>query len=612
MRRRWLFVAAGVALMLAALGGAAWLAAQSRHALLSGAAIKEALGRMSGHRLSVALTPEIAAFPSFGVTLRGVALHDWQDTGDANPLLTARRMTVTLSPWAALFGQAEIRTLTLEGVALVVGATGDQWRLPVGSGSRLFAAVALARLSRESNGALAMPEGSGLLPPTIRLSDGVIVARDADGTQTTLLDAIDLTLETPTLDRSISGVLTARWRGEMIAVEITVDDMMMALAGGETGLSATLKADGHAADFSGRGSFGTPPLISGDFTLDTRSVAQALAWQRIAAPYGGADAPLTLSGTVAVDGLKWQFSDLSGRFGTSDGRGALTVLPSEDPVSVAGTLDFDTLDLAAFAASLSVAGQAGGSLDTLPQQRQPLDLDLRISASRAELGDVVLRELAATTRARPDMVSVDINNAALFGGTTQVALKIDRTAEPARMELRLLAENLDTVALAAGGAPWFAGVSTRVALSAILNGPALAFSEFPQAAKGTLKLYAGSGTVSGLDFGAVISALAAGQSTPVQRASSGSLPFAEMLAEGELAQGTLTISKFRAGLPRATIRLGGTYTLGQDAIALSGAVSLEANHPAAGDGVARTLPFLISGTRDQAMIGPVQRPATQP
>jgi AsmA protein len=611
-RLRWPIIALFVA-ALVLLGGAALLRlVQTRSMLVSGAEISEALSRITGHRVSVALKPDISRFPGLAVTLRGLSLHDWQETDNARPVLTATKAVITLSPWAALTGRVDISGIDFGGLRVFLKPRQSGLMLPVGSGSKLAAAVAMAKLSRESNSVIAMPEGSGLLPATITIEDGRLIQSHADGTEKVLLDQLSATLRTPSLDRSVSVSLTGVWRDEHIKLTLSVGDMMMLLAGGESTLAARLDADTHAATFDGRGNLGNPALFSGAFTLETDSLAGALAWNDIAMPYPASDAPLTLSGNVAVDGLKWQFSELSGRFGGSNGRGSLTILPGNTPVSVAGTLDFDTLDLAALASTLAPEAPSGGGLNRLPEQRQPLDLDLRVSASRASLGTLSLRDLAATTRTRADMVSIDINNAALFGGTTQLALKINRAPVPAMMELRLLAESIDMAALAAEGAPWLAGLTTRASLSAILNGPAVAFSAFPYQASGTLKLNAGSGELRGLALSTIVSALTDGQSVPLARAPTQMVAFDELLVEGDLSQGLLNIRKFRAGLPRASVQLGGTVTLDNDGLALSGAVTLEAGHANAGADGAKTLPFLISGTRTAAVIGPVKPANGQP
>lgn len=590
----WLTFGA-LALLLLAVMALSTMAAQR----LAGSGISEELSLATGRRVVIRGAPEIEIFPDLAVTVAGVSLHDWKDASDAHPLMEAAAVRLHLEPLAAIAGRVSVRRLDLEAPVLPLrpqresGAAGF-----LGADSRPGRVIAAARAALAADPAAAeIGDLRGVLPSVISITNGTLQL--AAGAMTGINGEIRLPDATP----AGSAVLNGIWNGEAGTLALEADDVLRVIAGGESPTQVEFSGNPLVLKLAGDGRLEPAFFVSGAIKASAPSLARAMTWLGKDMPLGNADTPVEVSGTLTADAGKWQFDELVLQLDGSTGRGALTLVPDATPLSASGTLDFETLDLAALTRHFSEMFKSGRAEDALtdsPSLRS-VNFDIRFSAAKAQLAGFALTDLAASAQISSDMAAIDINNAGIYGGSVQAALKIDRTMTPARMEVRLLGEAIETAGIkavieGAGRLP-----TTRGDISAILEGPAEAVDRFLLDATGTLKIRAGEGRMPGIDEARILEQLRAGGFSRLDFNADAALAFSEMICEAELAAGTLRLTKFHAGLEKAALDLGGAYALADDSFALSGRLTLEPDHPQAADGDLDH-PFFLGGGRSSPFL----------
>jgi AsmA protein len=598
-------VAAAVTIlaMLAALAAAA-TAAGGR---VNGETLARAITLMTGHKPAASGEARFSLWPALKVTLDGFTLRDLSGGDTGATLLSAARAEFELSRWAALAGRTEITAATFTDPEIAVLNGPDGPTLPVGRGSQLEAAALMRRLLPGGESTAPRGGASGLLPQTTRIINGKLTFTQATGgAPSVVIEAIDVELRLPQGDPSAMLFGTARIDGQPVALRLRTGDLVGLLAGFEASLNGNLTSDIATASMEGRGGFLPQPFFAGRAAFSAPSLAGAARWAGWSAPFTPEDAPVSISGRIGANGARLDMEDLSLSVGGTSGRGALSIVPGPETSSVSGSLDFEELDIETFAQSFlgpNLGGPANGATGGLD-----LDLDLRLSARSARLGGVQLADVAATTRIAAGMVSLDVNNAAVFGGTAQVAVKADRQASPQQVELRVLAEDVRTSALAPVSAMLAGLLDANADASIILQGPWVSLPGFLMSARGSLKLNTGDGQISGIGLKEIVARLSDGEFGPVTQVAGASLRFREMLAEADIGDGVVQLRKARAGLALGSITLAGSHSIIGGNLALAGTIDLESGHPLA-QGEAKSLPFFVGGSLGAPFLSSVAPPA---
>lgn len=251
--------------------------------------------------------------------------------------------------------------------------------------------------------------------------------------------------------------------------------------------------------------------------------------------------PYRLSGALTRDGSRWTFNDFSGRVGSSDLSGDLSVDRVNDRLRVEAALASRRLDLDDLLTVLG--GQprvSGGGEDTTVTSGVPGRLlpDAPLQVERLRTMDGVLSYRAASVKAndldiRAVRLGADLNGGVLkldpvsfafnrgeLNGTARIDARKDTPYST--IDFRLSGYPLESIIPARNGAPTVTG---RALGRARLEGPGASIHDFAAASKGTISLVVPQGQMRaafaellGINVGAGLAKLLSGDAstTPIR------------------------------------------------------------------------------------------------
>lgn len=573
------------------------------------------LGLWSGYRVSLGGAPVLDVWPAFKATLENVAFHEWAGEraagGESLPVLEAERVELALSPLAALGGNIVFSGMSIHRPLLRLSVPGPVVDLPASpGGGRMMRAVDAARRVVAENPA--NPD-TGALPDTpfgtVEFFDGRVA--DAGGD---LITSLRGRIVWPSLNRGAKLSATGIWHGENVAVDASASAPLILIAGGGSAVAASLKSALVEAGFEGAASFAGDGYFDGAARLASPSIRRMLEWSRTQIAPGSAIGAMALSGHVQGNARRLQLDKTSLTLGGNTGRGVLDLSFSDAVPAISGTLAFDKLDLRSFLTAFALPGPGSGQgqgqgqgaasladrIDTGFSEQ--LSLDLRLSSAAATLGAVTMSDVAASAQVRGTMAAFDISDAAAFGGEVQAGLRIDGAGESKTVEMRLIASDIDALALArAAGAERFLPQG-RAAVSLVVKGAGGDWATALGQAEGTVTASLGQGALGGFDLGRFMKLWEEGGFFPLSDVHGGTLPLRGFDFKARITNGLARIEKADALIDRqAVLSLAGVVGYLDQALALSGHfATLEP------DGTRHDVraPFFIGGSWDAPFVSP--------
>lgn len=182
----------------------------------------------------------------------------------------------------------------------------------------------------------------------VRLVDATITYTDHAAGTSERIDAVTMELSLPSLDDPFGAIGSLTWNDEQVAIDLGTGPLR-ALAAGETSpVTADIKADPVALSFDGSVSVAGEPAADGTLDLSVPSIRGLAAWAGNPLPEdagGSGLGPLSISGTVGVDGKKYAFTDARIAIDAIKSTGSLVADLTGAQPAVVATLDVETLDL---------------------------------------------------------------------------------------------------------------------------------------------------------------------------------------------------------------------------------------------------------------------------
>jgi AsmA protein len=173
-------------------------------------------------------------------------------------------------------------------------------------------------------------------------------------------------------------------------------------------------------EFNGSGSLGPDLYASGALRLLSASVRRTLEWSGADIKPGEALGALELTAQLSAEPTRAKLDDLIVLIDANRGIGVLDVELREDtPPMIAGTLAFNSLDIASFLQAFTPLPRGGADIASTIDTRflREIGLDLRLSAQSASFGPVVLSNLAAAARVEQGRANFDVGDATAYGGS---------------------------------------------------------------------------------------------------------------------------------------------------------------------------------------------------
>ncbi len=562
------------------------------------------LSAWSGYRVQLGQAPHIDVWPTFSAHLSNVALYEW-GAHDSRPVLEAERVDIDLSALAALRGDVVFSRLALEHPLLRLTRATPVFDLPpLPGGGRMSRAIDTAS---QVVGANAVEPDLSALPSDpfgqVTFNDGRIAVVE-DGQDQVILSGLTGQIGWPALDRPATLTAAGVWRSEAIRVEAASAQPLLLMAGGTSPMRLSLDAAPAKLRFDGAANLSVNSFFDGEASFETPSLRRALEWSRTDIAAGQTIGAAKLSGRITGSAERLRIEDAVLDLAGSPGTGVLELSNDGAAPTIGGSIAFDQLNLgtflAAFTPQIDRVDEAADLIDE--NAARQLNLDLRLSATQAQLGSFALAGLAATAQLKDGNAAFDISDATAFGGTIQAGIRIEPAGGANAVELRFLASEIDVGAMTLqAGAKRFVP-QTRGNLSAILRGKGNDWNSVISTSEGTLTANFGPGDIVGIDANAFLARSADGRMFPLSDVAEGALPIRGLQFSAAVGRGLARIDTATVSMEGRRASLTGIVPLAGRALALSGEVA-----PVDGQGqvTGEAAKFFVGGGWDEPFISPV-------
>lgn len=557
------------------------------------------LSTWSGYQVTLGASPEIDIWPVFKANLANVTFSEWG--GNPQPVIRADRIEADLSAFAALRGNIVFTHFKL------VRPTFHVWQesyrrgsTPGWGGGRIGQAIAAARAAIETNPSA--PSAASLPADpfgVLEFVDGRVFLH-RDSLETEVLSSASGRLNWPAMNRSATATLNGIWRGEVVSLDFSSAQPLFLAAGGTAPLSVTLRSAPVTGSFEGSANLSGDTHFDGNARLSTPSMRRALEWSRADIASGAAVGTVAIESRVTGAMGKLKLANTTITLDGNRGTGTLEISPWKAVPAISGTLAFDKIDLRSFLSAFSaLTPDALGNYRTIDRDvADQVSFDLRLSATNAAVGSVVLSNLAATAQVKPGLAAFDISDATAFGGTVQASMRVDRQTSQAEVEFKLRGEDIDMGALAQNMKARNLVPVARGTFSLTLKGTGEDIADVIRSASGSASASFGPGAMAGIDLAKFAQRASLGEFFPLSDVGGGSLAFTGIALKAGIEYGTARVERLEVTTAEGSLSLRGIVPLPGRGLALAGRVERT------GAGQA-DIPFFVGGSWEAPYISPV-------
>lgn len=568
--------------------------------------IERELGNFFGTDAELGGPTQVTVFPRPRTTLRDVAIA--APGGRTAPILTIESMEADIGLVGLIMGRPEFSNFRLvrPHLRLLVGQDGSiDWVAQSGRAGRLFrrAAGTEGNMSGDELGSVVTDQGR----ITFETDDGTVIED---------ITAVDGQLNWQQLDAPLSLSAEAIWRGTAGSLTFSTQSPRAFFLNtpSETGL--TVQSEAVTLDFEGMANAGGPLFADGAINFATPSLQTLLTILGTDLTPGRALGEVALFGPVRLAQRRMRFEGLDITVDGNSGSGVLEIGISAERAepAVTGTLDFETLDIAAFlSAFIDLPQLVGDGPPSMADVATQISTDLRVSAAAASFGDLSLENLAATAQVSDEVAIFDIGDALAYGGHVQARLALS-FAEGGRAEVILSGQDVDTAAIGEAFALPRALPRGRGNFSVTMHAPTTGPVRAGRTVDGMVSVEVRNGVMPGFGFGQLY-----GQRDIVRYFSldmeAGGETFSNARIYGDIAEGLLTLKDTRITYPDGEVRLEGIVTLSTGSLALT-ATAGPATADATADNGATELEspaedlarFFVGGSWNRPFAAPVLMP----
>lgn len=565
--------------------------------------IAQQLSAWSGYRVELKNAPEVDIWPVFGAVLQDVTFSQWQ--GRAKPVISADRVEIDLSAIAALRGDVVFSKVRLVRPTVRLAESGGVPLPSPPAGGRLLRSIDMARAASEDP---ASPPDPARMPSddlgVIEFVDGRVIAT-GEGGPTDLVTSLSGRIAWPALNRAANITASGIWRGESVKLEAQLGQPLLLLAGRNSQTRVSLQSAPATIEFDGNANFAQDGFADGKFSLSTPSLRRMLEWSRADIATDAPIGSLTIGGIVSGGTERLKFADVRLTLDGNPGMGVLEVAYGNSVPGITGTLAFQTLDMQSLlAAFTSIAGSPGNgaqAIDVAIADR--INLDLRLSADTARAGSIELRKVAATAQVKGGLTAFDISDATAFGGTLQAGFRLDRSPAGGAVEIRFVADDIETGAFAKTLGLERIVPQARGTISVILKGHGSTWANVFENSDGSISAQFGSGVISGVNLAALREKSGEVGFFPMSDITDGSVPIQNAELKASVSKGVARIDKAQARTSDAVVEFAGIVPYVGRGLALTGAVA-----PAKSDDSGRRSTFFVGGTWASPYIYAIQTP----
>ncbi|WP_316979485.1 AsmA family protein [Shumkonia mesophila] len=399
------------------------------------AKISEAVKSATGRTLTLGGDVGFSLFPSVGVTAQNVAFANAPGAAEAN-MATLKSLEVRLKVMPLISGQIEVESFVLVEPMI---------RLEIDKQGRANWTFDQAKAAPAEPGKPTQPDGpaiGGLTLEDVRIENGRILYADARSGLKEEVKDVDMTVSLPSLDKPLKAKGGLVWHDKKIDLDVSAEKPGALIAGGASPAAISVAGDPLKFAFTGTVANGPRLKVDGALDLDVPSVRALAAWagKPIEAP-GETLGPLTLKGTVAVDGATYAVKDADIRLDAIAAKGAVNAATGGAKPVVKGKLDVGDLDLNPYLppeakdakptpsqASGPAAGGAPATWSEAPMDMSGLkaaDVDFDLTVKSILAGKVRVGQSALGLKIKDGRLTADLKEMALYQGTGKGTVSLD-------------------------------------------------------------------------------------------------------------------------------------------------------------------------------------------
>lgn len=524
---------------------------------------------LTGRQISVIGEPRISWQPFLGIEIDNLVLEDTRGGDDATPLLQVERLRGRLSPWAALFGQADFNKYQLIRPRIFLSVdeqSGWNWAFTNGQVSEL---VGEARRLREDSPAGEKPDLRSIAKTalgSLQIIDGTVRYEDARSQRSETFTNIELTLDWSDTRSAAIVDGTTIWRDESFAISLRATEPLLLLAGGSSPLTAELASRAVDLSLNGDANLLSDWQLTGGLDLASPSVRRLSGFLGYNAISGPTLADLAIRAELQATPNQFKLGNAQISIDGNDGRGALQLVRREGkPPLISGTLAYGVLDLTPYGDAVRHEIDRGNDGISALGLIDAIELDLRLSAETVRLWQAEAGAFAAALSVRNGEGLFDIGNASIVGGTLVAKSALRRQGEDASVSVKGMLDGFDAASLTAAAGEAAIGIAGSGDLNFSLMATGNSATDLVENSFGRVQIAVREGEIRGGDLD-MLRNRAQSQGEALQW--SGSTPFTEMVVDLSVFRTNAWLSSMRLMASDLTMAARGQINLLDGGLAL--------------------------------------------
>lgn len=399
------------------------------------AKVKEATGR----DLRVNGKVSFSVLPSLALEAEDVSFAN--PPGAASPdMAKLGKLEVELKLIPLLSSRVEVAKLVLvdPAINLEVDKQGrPNWQFATGTAAHP-AATTPAPPPAASGGGTSLNE---LELDDVRLENGTLTYSDQRSGEKLSLEKVAMSLSLPGLDSPFKADGAAVYRGEKMALTVSVASPRNLMAQKASPVVLKLDSKPVSFDFTGDAASTTPLKLDGNVALKIPSLRGLAQWAGVPldAP-GSGFGPLSLAGKVSLAGNKMGFADAKLALDQINAQGALTVETGGARPALKGELAVDKLDVNPYLPPPSTAKSGSGGWSDAPLEVGALkaaDVDFNLSANALQYRKLLIGKSALAMHLKDGRFEADLSQLALYQGNGKGKVVLDGSGSVPAIEFQV-------------------------------------------------------------------------------------------------------------------------------------------------------------------------------
>lgn len=419
------------------------------------------------------------------------------------------------------------------------------------------------------------------------------------------LDQIDIVIRWTGQNEPLYVAGSARWRDELVSVEQASVYPDLLAANQLSPFSLTLAAASGRITVTGETQLGDDPRMTGEGLIQANSVRDFSRWSGVALPLGSLLEAVSVKGDFSINKRRLSWPSVAVTLGSDKLEGTVAVRFDTERPLITGTLAADKLNLSDLFLPLTQLRTPAGSWSDEAVSlvhTTGSNLDLRLSASTAQVGRLRFDDLAASVLVRPGRIEASIGRADFHSGTVKGRLSLTSINEAVEFKSQGAFSGVDIAGfLGSIGHPrWITGsVQGQFAMEGWGQSPA----EMVRRAHGRSSVTVKEGELVGL---ALADALRRVEKRPLLASlnwKGGRTPFEQTQAQIVMKDGVGVVQETRLTAPALLTNLQGQVSLIDRTLSLKADVSPASQTANA----APVIVFDVSGGWDSVIVAPDAR-----